>query len=77
MLIPYWSMHLVKKLILVAVKMQVSFKPGLNANIIPEISKNPNFRNLVRVIWFVTQNKSEFREMRSGTDFLTQSGMAW
>ena len=39
-------MHLVKKLILVAVKMQVSFKPVLNrldAKFIPEIPKNPNF----------------------------------
>ena len=50
MLIPYWSMHLVKKLILVAVKMQVSFKPGLDAKFIPEISKNQNFLNFVRVI---------------------------
>ena len=43
MLIPYWSMHLVKKLILVAAKMQVSLKPGLDANFIPENPKNPNF----------------------------------
>ena len=50
MLIPYWSMHLVKKLILVAVKMQVSFKSGLDVNFIPEISKNQNFRNFFRVI---------------------------
>ena len=43
MLIPYWSMHLVKKLILVAAKMPVSLKPAFDANFIPVIPKNPNF----------------------------------
>ena len=43
MLIPYWSMHLVKKLILVAARMQVSFKPAKNAKFIPEISKKSEF----------------------------------
>ena len=50
MLIPYWFMHLVKKLISVAVKMQVSFKPGLDAKFIPEIPENLNFRNFFRVV---------------------------
>ena len=42
MLIPYWSMHLVKKLILVAARMQVSFKPGLDGKFIP-VSEFPKF----------------------------------
>ena len=67
MSIPYWFMHLVKKLILVAVKMQVSFKSGLDVNFIPEISKNQNFRNFFRVIWFVPRKYRNSR--KRGRDF--------